>query len=96
MDVNKYLRRYFDKKMVKRAINTLSDYKNTGLEDLETLSSRKVVSAKQVQEAIEWFESYEEGEYLCNILKGEFFTVKELKIIIGYLFPESIFEEENY
>lgn len=93
MNTEKFLRSYFNKKRVKEAIKILSDYKNTGLEDLETLSSKKVVSAEQVREAIEWFESYEDGEYLCNILKYPSFTAKEIKVIIGYLFPESLFCE---
>lgn len=85
-DINKVLRSYYDEKRIKKAIRYLSAFKDKGLEDLETLSSKKVVSPENVCLAIDMFREHPNGEYLCNILKDGFFTAKEQKVIAQHLY----------
>lgn len=71
--------------MVNKAIKHLAIYEEDGLEDLNTMSSSKVVSPSSVKTAIELFEQNENGNYLANIIKTPFFTLKEQEVISQHL-----------
>lgn len=77
------LKQYFNKSKVTRAIHTLEDYKDKGLEDFET--GQIVVSPDKVQTAIEMFEQNRKGNYYCNIIDYPWFSTKEAAVILTYV-----------
>lgn len=72
--------------LCKKAIETLRVYLDEGLEDMNTLSRKIVVSPSKVQCAINQFDAYsDKGGYYSNIISYPHFSQLEIEVIRQYL-----------
>lgn len=61
--------------------------KQGGLEDLDTLSEKVVMTPYTCLIAADFFDTAKEkgGAYFCNIIKEPIFTIQEINVIIQHL-----------